>query len=51
MSEPMNWIDRVDHVMGWGKRHPFLAKVLTGLFMLVVAFIALSWQIKTTGHE
>ena len=28
-----------------------LAKVLTGIFMAVVAFIALSWRIKTTGHE
>jgi len=51
MSEPVNWIDRIDHAMSWGKRNPFVAKILTGIFMAIVAFIALSWRIKTTGHE
>ena len=50
-GEPTNWIDRIDSLMSWGKRHPFLAKVLTGIFMLVVGGVALAYQVQTTGHE
>ena len=51
MSEPVNWIDRIDGVMTWFKEHPFLAKLLGGVVMLVVAYFALVHQINTTGHE
>ena len=51
MSEPVNWIDRIDSVTGWGKRHPFLAKLLSGMVMAVVAVVAIAWRVKTIGHE
>jgi len=51
MSEPVNWIDRIDGVMGWFKAHPFLTKLLGGVIMLVVGYLALVHQINTTGHE
>jgi len=51
MSEPVNWIDRVDGVMGWFKDHPSAAKLLGGIVIVVVGYLALAHQINTTGHE
>ena len=51
MSEPVNWIDRLDAMASWPKRHPFLAKVLGGLIFAAVAVAALVWRVKTMGHE
>ena len=51
MSEPVNWIDRLDHWMGWSRRHPYVARVLTGLLMFAVGAAALVWRVKTMGHE
>jgi hypothetical protein len=50
-DEPTNWIDRLDHLVRWGERHPFLAKVLGGLVFTAMAVAALVWKVKTTGHE
>ena len=51
MTEPVNWMDRLDWLMGWGGRHPFLAKVATVLVTALVAVLAIAWRVKTIGHE
>lgn len=51
MSEPVNWIDRLDAMMGWPNRHPYLAKILGGLVFFVVGALLLVWRVKTMGHE
>ena len=51
MSEPTNWIDRLDHWVRWGERHPYLAKIVGGIFFTAFAIAALVWKVKTTGHE
>ena len=51
MSEPVNWLDRLEGITTWGQRHPFLAKLLGGAVFTVGAAAMLVWKVKTTGHE
>ena len=51
MSEPTNWIYLIDGLMKWFKDHPFAAKVLGGVVIVVVGYLALAHQVDTTGHE
>ena len=51
MSEPVNWIVRLDHWMGWRGRHPYLARLLGAAVFTAVAVAALVWKVQTTGHE
>ena len=51
MSEPVNWLDRLESVTTWGQRHPFLAKLLGVVVMTLTAVLAIAWRVKTIGHE
>jgi hypothetical protein len=51
MSEPVNWMDRLDAMVSWPQRHPYFAKILGGIVFFFVGALMLIWRVKTIGHD